>query len=484
MLHPAVGAGIGRVFVCALLAAITLTACKEQTAEEKLWSATQKAADAWQQRRALNDYLKEYPNGRFRGPALAALKELRLKAMEAELISFGERSYYRDPVDELVKEHPDVSIAPALRDKQEQAYWRRAQALDGKEPADYPINHIIYLRRYPEGKWASAAIAHIGRPLYKIGESTKYRKTLREAVELLPEDNIWRKYSKALLADLEAWDEATTNDTYDAFLAYLKKWPNGTYKGEALAMMRHHSTWAPRGAADKVRDTIAFLASQADKIAVETDLSVKVDPARIDAFYAPGSPDAEALKRCMGNAAFVDLVDGFSLVARHYTRYRRFLYFGHEMVDGDKVKERTAGFISSLSGDHVQSLVSVAWKDVRLSDKQRRALKALAKLALQYHRDFEASFDKTASDAAKASYNWFQGGDLWMKLKFPQSADECLRLPFLLEQENMTDMQGNVRIYTVGISIETTLYDFWYLRTLDGTKANVAIALKSLAEAE
>ena len=134
---------------------------------------------------AVNEYLKQYPKGRFAGQAkilIATLKAAPAKPAE--------------PV--------EPATPPSGREDGESALWNEAQKGNSKE--DYQA----YLDQYPKGKYVALAKSRI--------------KKLQDDAQAAAEQQ-----------EQQAWQAAQDENSEASYTRYLKGYPNGRYAGLAKA---------------------------------------------------------------------------------------------------------------------------------------------------------------------------------------------------------------------------------------------------------
>jgi formylglycine-generating enzyme required for sulfatase activity len=153
--------------------------------EDELWDAIKDGEKA----SVFEEYLKQYPKGRYLAQAKVKIAKLKAEA--------------RKPAPSAVSPEP-TSVAVAGSDP-DSALWNEVQK--GNTADDYDV----YLKQYPKGKYAALA-------------KQRGQKLKDEAKQ------------QAEAAEQSAWHAAERTQTPEGYAAYLASYPSGRYA--ALAMTR------------------------------------------------------------------------------------------------------------------------------------------------------------------------------------------------------------------------------------------------------
>ena len=149
--------------------------------EQDTWEGVRDSNNAG----AVQEYLKQYPKGRFAGQA---------RVLIATLKGGGAR-----PVEPVV-------VNPVHSDG-EGDLWAEVQKGNSRDDYD------AYLLQYPKGKYVALARSRIA----KLQEAAAAEADRREQ---------------------EAWESADSSSSEDAYRSYLKGWPSGKYTGLAQVRIR------------------------------------------------------------------------------------------------------------------------------------------------------------------------------------------------------------------------------------------------------
>jgi TPR repeat protein len=152
--------------------------------EQETWESARDSANIG----AVQEYLKQYPKGRFAGQARVLIATL--KAVPAK---------------------PAESISPFSREDSQTALWNEVQK--GNSVDDYNA----YLAQYPKGKYIALAKSRI-------------KKLQEEAA------------TEASRKDQDAWEAADKSGSEDGYQGYLKGWPDGRYAKLAQVRIRKLQT--------------------------------------------------------------------------------------------------------------------------------------------------------------------------------------------------------------------------------------------------
>jgi hypothetical protein len=152
--------------------------------EQETWENARDSASIG----AVQEYLKQYPKGRFVGQA-----KVLIATLKATPVKFAE------------------PVASSSREDSESALWNEVQKGHSKDDYD------AYLAQYPKGKYAALAKSRI--------------KKLQDEVA-----------TEAIRKEQEAWEAAGKSGSEDGYQGYLKDWPAGRYVGLAQARIRKLQT--------------------------------------------------------------------------------------------------------------------------------------------------------------------------------------------------------------------------------------------------
>ena len=194
-----------------LLALVLLLACGDS--EERQWqdARMKRSAEGYEQ------FLEQYPEGRFAADAREALETLRFKQAQKENTL--------DAFTGFLELHPDGQHAEEATRTVEMMHWVRAQRQNTQG------SYERYLADYPEGRFADDArerltpflLAELGRSR----DPADYEAFLERNPEGATADR-----ARAVLERL-IWEEARSAGTPEAYQAFLERFPEGKYAEEA-----------------------------------------------------------------------------------------------------------------------------------------------------------------------------------------------------------------------------------------------------------
>jgi len=170
--------------------------------EEKKDNLAWEKAKKENTKEAYENYLSNFPNGKYRKEAIKKIDEFIIQEEEKAWRKTRRKNTIK-AYEEYLKKYPDgkyISKAKAKIDEilqEEELAWKHAKELNTKEAYEE------YLKKYPDGKYISKAKA-------------KINEILQEEEEEL------------------AWKHAKELNTKEAYEEYLKKYPNGKYVNEAI----------------------------------------------------------------------------------------------------------------------------------------------------------------------------------------------------------------------------------------------------------
>lgn len=150
--------------------------------EDELWDAIKNGDKA----SVFEEYLKQYPKGRYLAQARVKIAKLKAEA--------------RQPA---VAPAPTLAV-PAKSADPETQFWNEVRASGERDYLD------AYLKQYPKGKYIALAKVE----LKKIDE---------------------RQQQEAQQAEQKAWEQAKADNTATAYVAYLERYPNGGHAALAQA---------------------------------------------------------------------------------------------------------------------------------------------------------------------------------------------------------------------------------------------------------
>jgi hypothetical protein len=334
-----------------------------------------------------------------------------------------------------------------------------AYAKQNDDSSGPPHSYMRYLEFHPDGKYATYARWGIAGRYYDLGVTYESRDYLQKVFEpmLVDGDQHVRERAQAALDEIDAWDRSVKTNTFEGFLRHLQHWPDGLYHALAVRMLEFHGRWKSQTITGRVLEALS------NKVRDPIDL--KEVPARLHD-YRDDQKDLANL--CRKDQDFIDVVDGYALAAEYHDRYRRRFYFGFDAPFDEQAKTGTVLILKSLDLVHLKAIVQTAWRSASLTAVQRRKLQRLAFVALEHEKVFDAGFDQVNAQILTAKWQSFQFGG-WHELHgFPKPLNSCYALGF----DN----------FVYGIT--QTLFDFWYERTLDGTKIAARTAFQAVLAAE
>jgi formylglycine-generating enzyme required for sulfatase activity len=163
--------------------------------EDELWDAIKDGGKA----SIFEEYMKQYPNGRY-------LTQARVKLA-------GLREPVKPPAPLAVPPAPTSSTASADLETQ---FWNEVKASSAKEYID------AYLKQYPKGKYI--ALAKI--QLKKLDERDKAQRAKEAAEKQQATEN---ERHEAQRAEQTAWEEAKADTSAAGYASYLERYPKGSY---------------------------------------------------------------------------------------------------------------------------------------------------------------------------------------------------------------------------------------------------------------
>jgi outer membrane protein assembly factor BamD (BamD/ComL family) len=158
------------------------------------------------------EYLKQYPTGRYAAQARSKLAKLKAEARQPE----------KTPV--VVAPPPAQVPVSSTPDDPEAAMWNEVKASGAREYLD------AYLKQYPKGKYV--ALAKI--ELKKLDERDKAQRA-KESTE--KQQAAERERQEALRVEQAAWDGAKATGSAAAYASYLERYPKGRYAALAQAVL-------------------------------------------------------------------------------------------------------------------------------------------------------------------------------------------------------------------------------------------------------
>jgi hypothetical protein len=236
--------------------------------DEKAWDRAERmnAVSGYQ------DYVNDYPNGLKAEEArrrIAAAGE----SAEDEVWRDARLSPTKATLEAYLRAYPQgryASEAMARMEELDQQSWQLAKTANTKEsytvyleqfgvPGPYPAKHLDEAR---------AALAKLGQPVQAVQETSAGTDQL----------------------DKQDWDAALLANTPDAFKSYLRNHPNGAYQAEAMARIPLEFTRFERDAANPnlFYIDLAYGASpyQIDSIRINPDFPMQEDLDSIPALLA------------------------------------------------------------------------------------------------------------------------------------------------------------------------------------------------------
>ena len=172
------------------------------------------------------EYLKQYPEGRYAGQARIKLGKLK---PEAKPLAPPEKL----AVPPAPTPVPPVVAAPAVPDDPEAAMWKEVKDSGAREYLD------AYLKQYPKGKYAALARVE----LKKLDDKDKAQRAKEEAerkaelarIEADRKAVAEREKQDAVRAEQDRWAQAKNGDTLAAYAGYLEAYPQGRFAALAKA---------------------------------------------------------------------------------------------------------------------------------------------------------------------------------------------------------------------------------------------------------
>lgn len=441
--------------------------------EEREWSGIRQESEKGELAAyRIKSFLERWPSSQKAGEAVGILDELEWKEASAQpprpdcesrTVLSPNRAYW-----EYIDKRPVGPHADRARELLDKACWEHAGATHAKN--ERPVSYLTYLRLFPGGNFASSAELEVRSGLLGAGEAYRDRTLFEELRDRSSDSSYYFGRAQAALADIDAWQSAAEADSYNGYREYLTTFPNGLFKNDAIAWMEYHGRWKSRTAADKVDEAVRQSAG---------DLAVT---AALPFASNLSSVDATLVETCKNDEEFADLQYGASIVGGHYDALRRRAVFGFLAPDEERARAGAIAMLRLLSSEQVIAIAQSAWRSVNFSVDQRRALKTLARVALEHEHVFNKGYDKTAEDILAARWDWFNFGVGWYDIQsFSKPARPCLGLPFILSRGSLNDES---QLFAVGSDITTTFYDFWYRSRQDGTTRAFKDILSAVVSAE
>ena len=194
-----------------LVALALLAACGDP--EEKDWqdARMKRSAEGYEQ------YLEQYPEGRFAADAREALENLRFKEVQKENTL--------DAFNGFLELHPDGQHAEEARRTVEMLRWVQAQRQNSQGAYER------YLEAYPEGRFAEEARDRLGAFLLAGLGRSRNPADFEAFLETTPEGPAADR-ARAVLERL-IFEEARTAGTREAYEAFLERFPEGKYAERA-----------------------------------------------------------------------------------------------------------------------------------------------------------------------------------------------------------------------------------------------------------
>ncbi len=202
---------------------------KEIEIEQESWESVRDSGNI----EAIQEYVKQYPKGRFVGQArilITTLKKVPQKNVESAATHDG---------------------LPLSMDN-ETALWTEAQKGNSRE--DYQA----YLGQYPKGKYVALAKARLKK---FEDEVAKQAKQEREAIAL----QVSQAKAEALKQEQDAWESASGIASLESYQGYLNDYPNGRFatlaQGRVAKLQKEASQQAEQQSAWSKANGIASIAS-------------------------------------------------------------------------------------------------------------------------------------------------------------------------------------------------------------------------------
>ncbi len=169
--------------------------------EDSYWNTIKDDRDSV----GFEEYLKQYPKGRYAGQARATLNRLKAEARRSAATAAV----------------PTPALPPVIDDP-ETLFWNEVKASGAREYLD------AYLRQYPRGKYLALAKIEL-----KQLDDRDREQRLREGAE--KQQAAERERQEAQRTEQTAWDEAKVAASVAAHGAYLERYPRGRYVALAQA---------------------------------------------------------------------------------------------------------------------------------------------------------------------------------------------------------------------------------------------------------
>lgn len=216
--------------------------------EQEVWDSARDSANV----AALQEYLKQYPKGRFSGQARVLIATL--KAAPAK---------------------PAGQTAPLGREDDETALWTEAQKGGSKEDYD------AYLAQYPKGKYAALARSRINKlqdevaaiaakqelESWQQAQAGEDAQSVQAYIDSYPSGRFALAAQEKLIAiaarqELELWQQAQAGENAQSMQAYLDRYPNGRYAAvarDALAVRQERELWQQVEPSDSAQAVQSYL---------------------------------------------------------------------------------------------------------------------------------------------------------------------------------------------------------------------------------
>lgn len=215
-----------------LLALVLLLACGDS--EERDWqdARMKRSAEGYEQ------FLEQYPEGRFAADAREALESLRFKQVQKENTL--------DAFNGFLEMHPDGAHAEEARKTVEMLHWVQAQRQNSRGAYER------FLETYPDSRFAEDARERLA-PFLLAGLGRSRDPADFEAFLKTNPEGPAANRARAVLERL-IFEEARAAGTREAYEAFLERFPEGKYAEQARRRM------APgiRAAAGEVRSWVYY----------------------------------------------------------------------------------------------------------------------------------------------------------------------------------------------------------------------------------
>ncbi|MDX2285871.1 MAG: SUMF1/EgtB/PvdO family nonheme iron enzyme [Bacteroidia bacterium] len=241
-----------------------ISAANSRQREDQLW------ADAKRQRTiaAYERYLARYPRGRYAAEANRRIAELREDHLWAEAQQQGTIAAYERYIERYPAGRYASEASRRIAELREDELWAEAQRQ--RTIAAYER----YLARYPRGRYAAEANRRIAElredELWAEAQQQGTIAAYEQYIDRYPtgryasEANRWmddlkakqaeeQRKREALVRDTAAWTAAKTANTCAAYEAYLRDYPQGSYR-EPAELKRQELCSGPGSGPDSYTD--------------------------------------------------------------------------------------------------------------------------------------------------------------------------------------------------------------------------------------